>query len=504
MLTPPGVGTNQPVVVGLRTGVESAPRQIWRYAGPTVEAVVPEYLFVGEAGKNVTVQGSNFGLVDSDISAVYLAAARPGGGVTQVPCAVHSVERSGSASSIECVLEHLAPANVSAGSFRMQVQVGNQISTTVGGVGIDLLGKPQVRIVQPRQGPNAGGIPIQISGQSFGNALGDVLGVSIAGYPASFSFSPDDDEIVAVLPPGAGKEVNVAVMTRGGLENDPARLFSYYTPQVLTVSPDYAFTGGPSLDFNISGEHFGHSQADIDFVSVGGSQCNSTVLVSSSQIRCYGVNASQWQDSQVVVSSGGQLSLPNSVFEVVGDPKIETVRPQTAADGESIIIFGSNFGYARDDVKNITVGGLPCGSIGFEGRTALSCTVPDKSQALLDAAAIDSRALVGLPVIIETRTGQTNPSEGNRWFAYKGGGSRPFNLPFNIAGYRTPGAHSSITLRWLYSDKVLNDSNVDDDFEVEFFEEASSFAIETSDDGGITFNSLGSQPVRQTTFQVLD
>lgn len=125
------------------------------------------------------------------------------------------------------------------------------------------------------------------------------------------------------------------------------------------------------------------------------------------------------------------------------------------------------------------------------------------------AAEEDSTALVGLSIVVETRTGQRNSLVANRWFAYKGGGSRPFNRPFNLVGYRAAGVHTSITLRWLYTDSVLREAafstiSDEDEFEEDFFEPASGFSVDQSTDEGKTWFSLGISPRAQTKFTLLD
>ena len=258
-VTPPGVGTSLEVIIGLRTGIRSIPKLLWQYEAPLVEAIEPTYLFLGESGMQVSIQGKNFGLVDEDISKIVLAAASPGGGIFEVPCALQQTIRSGNVATATCVLGHLHPANVSAGSFRMLVQVGNQISLSVGGVGLNVVGRPEVRFINPRQSNNAGGIEAEISGRNFGDVSSDVTSVSIGGQVTTFRYNPAvSGSVVAMIPAGSGRNVEVTVSTRGGLSNARAPIFSYLTPQVLTVTPDYSFRGGQLLSFNITGENFGN------------------------------------------------------------------------------------------------------------------------------------------------------------------------------------------------------------------------------------------------------
>jgi len=66
-LTPPGVGASLEVQVRARGGIESLPRQLFRYSRPSVSDIVPSTMFLGQAKTELTVYGSNFG---TDVSLV--------------------------------------------------------------------------------------------------------------------------------------------------------------------------------------------------------------------------------------------------------------------------------------------------------------------------------------------------------------------------------------------------------------------------------------------------
>jgi len=464
--TPAGTGANKPIVVMSATGVSSAPMKLWNYVRPYVETVDPLRVFVGESNIAVTLWGQDFGSDGSVPDSVSLEASSPGGGVQMVPCQSPVVSSRGTV--IRCTVQSLGAEMVAGGTYSYQVIVGGQASTSSVQSGyVEVIGAPSVSYADPGIGhadgtvDDAGSRTVTVHGSGFGYKLDDIARVMVGNravegtHPGDRGFTYiSSTELQISLPPGSGKKLSVTVTTRGGLSNGLNEAFSYLPPSVSAINPSYSFVGNFVADFNINGTEFGlPSSLVIPSVSVGGQPCGSVVLKSTTELQCNGLNASGLHTSEVIVAVDGQRSATNSMFESVADPVVATVGPNIAGPGEEILIFGENFGYAAADLRNVYVDGIPCSSFAWQGPTAVTCNVPPAGEARLALAEFDTRALMGLSIVVETFGRQFNPS--NALFAYTGSGDNPFNAPFNVMGHREIGQSASVMLRWLYTDEDL-------------------------------------------------
>ncbi|KAA0168540.1 hypothetical protein FNF31_00420 [Cafeteria roenbergensis] len=444
---PPGIGVNVPVTVQTRGGLQSMSIGAKvSYAPPEIDFVEPDYLIAGSTEQVLVITVMDAG---QDPNAPIEAS------VDNVACMTVFLDVH--ASAIECLLADTFPFGVVSKTLVVAVSVAGQRSQPMN---IELIGQPSVLLVNPSTAPTQGmgsalAAPVIVVGTNFGRQASDVVSVTVGGVPSPRVEWFSDTKLHIAVAPGTGSSAPVVVTTRGGLSNAPLPLFGYAAAEVTSISPSYAVEGNQSLDFVVTGSNFGNSQADVSGITVGEQPCARALWVSPTTVRCIGVNASSFSSSSVTVTVGGVEGLRNSFLERVPAPAIRTVSPKVAEVGATVLILGSGFGYARSDIKEVSVAREPCTAVSHEGPTAVICTMPPVAQWLRASATEDPSLLGNLDVVVTTRGGLR--SEAGK-VSYAGAGVPLAVAPSFVRGWREVDQTGTIEATWAFPDDNPNDA----------------------------------------------
>jgi hypothetical protein len=467
---PNGAGSGLEVVVTTARG-SVARSNLLSYYPPSIASVTPLYAYVGQEGVMLTLNGTGFGTMSTHVEAITLAAGF-GSSRVVVPCTL--VASTFSPSQLSCQLQPLPRVS---GMAVIEITVGGQVSRDTGTLRI--IGIPLVSFVVPSSDSTRGGQELIVSGASLGEVRTEVLNTTIGGKHAALVEYTSSTSLTLRIPPGVGGGLSIMICTIAGC-SVPNQLFSYNRPSVTELLPPSAISGRALEDFWIRGENFGNSPLDVGAVTIGGSPCGSVVWWNDSAIECRAVSGEFFSNNRkVIVTIGGQQSLLNAAFQPIGTPVIRLLAPAVASEGDSILLFGDNFGRSIHDIKNITIHGSPCRSMEYLSGVAVRCTVPSIPADLRRIVAVEGRTEVlrGLSVQLTTIGGLVNPP--NALFAYSGSGVPPVNPAFAVAGFRTVSSTSTVSLRWFFRNKP--DSLVQmRESELEFVEVVDSFDVEWS------------------------
>jgi len=146
--------------------------------------------------------------------------------------------------------------------------------------------------------------------------------------------------------------------------------------------------------------------------------------------------------------------MPNAFFEPLGAPVVDDIAPRLAAEGESIVLLGSNFGDARSDVRQVTIGGEPCKEIGHRGRSVLTCTMPAPTAELqyqVDQGNL--LALANLSVQVTTIGDQSSSVSIGSYVSYPTAGAIIGIAPGHVVGWRERGRPDRLVMRWTFPEQ---------------------------------------------------
>lgn len=464
---PSGIGEGLSVDVTTAGGLRSESNAFFSYEKPKLNATQPSYIFSGELDVTVDLVGSDFANDISDIGAIVfrtpsrlLRAASGAGNETVARCTALRLVDS---NNLRCSGASFAGMTGGAADILLETaSVGGAtptLSLLSSGLELEVIGQPQVRLASPATAPTAGGATIRVIGANFGNRQSDVLRVALGTQPCpSFRFI-SSTELEATVPPGAGENLSVEITTRGGRTNEPNTLFSYLPPLVLSVSPAYVLEGDLDWSVIVLGENFGNEPADLTGLTLSGLPCPSPTWVSSTEVRCVGFRGVAWDLSGYVnVEIRRQASAPNAKLQVLGDPVITQVSPETGKAGQRLLIIGENFGFAPSDVDGVTVDGIPCPVQEDVRNTALQCTIPPANATKELEARTNPGVIENLPVVVFRRGGRVSAvSSAAQRFSYLGLGQQIQERPTHVTGYRPVGQWSQLQLFWVFSEESDTD-----------------------------------------------
>jgi len=172
---------------------------------------------------------------------------------------------------------------------------------------------PVVTGVSPSRASTIGGTILRVQGLGFGGSDGDIVSVQVGGRPCLNLDMRGDREIRCSLPAGVGARLSVEVVNAVGLRSSEARVFSYNAPVLNTVTPPTALTAPDNttrLNVLLEGESIasGNRSDDAPVILVGGVSCTQIMVISTSTVRCIGLDASAWTSGRVSLELGGQTA----------------------------------------------------------------------------------------------------------------------------------------------------------------------------------------------------
>lgn len=352
---PPGIGARRPVSVTV-AGVRGMDYKVWDYASPVVDSVSPQDGHTrGEY--DVRVTGRNFGTMENALSITV------GGRLCL---------ESRWVSNTEAVCR--APAGAGARQ-PVVVRVGGQPSKPEHS-GAFTYYAPVVLGYEEERPPAVGGTEITVRGKNFGTSQ-DTHIVRVGGVKAPSVSVVSSKELLVVVPPGAGKDLDLEVEANGQRNREWAH-FTYARPEVTRVAPARAAAVGGG-HVRVFGRHFG-PQARKPTVLLGKDlPCADTKWVSDGELICV-VPAGAGAHRRVLVDAGGQRSLPSESEDAVfsyNAPQVTQVSPATApaVGGDEVSLMGVHFGPWAGRVTAF-VGGRKCSRTTLVSDSELRCVLP--------------------------------------------------------------------------------------------------------------------------------
>jgi hypothetical protein len=311
-----GLGSSGTISVTNNSGTGTSPGFL--YAGPDIISFSPPSATTGDT---IVISGRNFTAADS-------------------------VGFGGSpAASFTVASDSIIYAVIGVGaSGEVVVQTPSGKDSLSGFVYIPPISYPTITSFSPDSG--ALGTTIIISGQHFAGTTAVYFGGMAA---ASFKLITDSS-ITAVV--DSGRTGAVLVINAGG--SDSLSGFTYISapqpPVINSFKPDSAQTG---QTITIKGQHFlGTFSVSFGNVSAYSFQVQSDSVITA-------VLATGATGAVTVATSSGIDTLGGFVFIATPSlPKIISITPDSASQGQSVLISGSNF----TGTSSISFGGIPAAS----------------------------------------------------------------------------------------------------------------------------------------------
>lgn len=316
---------------------------------PTVTSVSPSFGAIG-GGTAITVTGTGF-VTGASVN------------VGSAPCTITAPAMT--ATTINCT------TTLSMVSGSVAVTVINPVDLQQGtrATSFIYLMPPTISAVSPSAGPLAGGSTITITGTSFfPGATVTVDGSACTGVSVL-----SDTSITCVTPAHAAGSVPVVVTNSDSQFATRASGFTYQVPpNLVSVSPASGrLAGGTSI--TLTGTDFVAGAT----VRVGGSNCTSVVVVSSTSITCNTPPGLAGTATVEVRNADGQVDSLAGIYTYQSAPTISAVSPSGGplAGNTTITITGTNFLTGA----TVSIGGSACGTVVIGSSTSLTCVTPARA-----------------------------------------------------------------------------------------------------------------------------
>ena len=231
---------------------------------------------------------------------------------------------------------------------------------------------PLVTAITPASGFSTGGTAVTITGSRFGTGTS----VAIDGTPCSNVTVSNPSQITCTTPAGNIGDVDVVVINPNGERGTLADGFEYLAspnpPSIGSIYPaSGTYLGGTSI--TITGFRF-VSGSPSSTVTIGGNNCTSVNVVSSTQITCT-TPAGNEGSARVFVRNPNGLTASSS-FTYIGPPPpiVTSISPATGptAGGTSVTIIGNRF----ENGTTATIGGNACLLVNVINASTITCTTP--------------------------------------------------------------------------------------------------------------------------------
>jgi len=318
--------------------------------GPVVDAITPGRLPGIGNGREITVQGNNFGYSDKKPTVL----------VGHTACG--SVEWQ-SNQQIRCA----APVGL-AGDVDVTV-------TLLGNTGSKPdafhFSKPEILSFEPAHLPATGGDVLTIHGENFGfsaTKLEVYVGNSACTKPTWVS-----DRVVTCVTPAVQAGTMDVQVKAGPNTGDRDRTFVMRAPKIKAVTPSEGpAAGGQTV--TLIGSDFGFRNMQ-PVVHVGKLECSNTQWVSDAAVTCQ-LPAGVAGKHDVSITVVNNTATRSKLYTML-PPVIKQVLPANGPKlgGSSVTIIGENFGLLNAAPK-ITMGTESCLAPKWVSNTELSCVTP--------------------------------------------------------------------------------------------------------------------------------
>ncbi|WP_020375380.1 protease pro-enzyme activation domain-containing protein [Sulfobacillus thermosulfidooxidans] len=205
---------------------------------------------------------------------------------------------------------------------------------------------PSISAVTPNSAPP--GAIVRITGKNFGASRGTV---TVGDQSATLMFWTNDQIVVKVPPVPSGiQPLVVTTALQQQVEDSQFTVLSGPAPIIRTVFPNPAAVG---QTIRLYGEYFGNSPGSV---TIGGQPAS--INEWSPFVISVTVPSVAPGPEQLTVSTAAGQTVNDNNFEVAPPPTptIRSVFPEPAQVGQTIRIFGTDFGNSKGTV---TVGGQP-------------------------------------------------------------------------------------------------------------------------------------------------
>jgi hypothetical protein len=197
---------------------------------------------------------------------------------------------------------------------------------------------PKIAAISSNSATTEGGVPITLSGTSFGDAnSASATTVTVNGVAGTIT-SKTHTSLVFNAPPGSGRNLPVVISYCGQTSNQ--YLFRYQAPVLSSLSPSSGLVAGQTL--TITGSSFGTVASAIS-ASIGTRPCLNVNLITPHRAITCTVPVGCCTNQVVVVSVSGQDS--NSLYIDYDRPRITAVTPASGPTlgGTAVTLTGTGF-----------------------------------------------------------------------------------------------------------------------------------------------------------------
>jgi hypothetical protein len=226
--------------------------------------------------------------------------------------------------------------------------------------------RPTVSAISPKEGPEAGGTEVTITGTNF--TAGSK--VAFATIPASNVKFISENSITAVSPPGSGT-INVEVTNAGGSSMaNSADKFAYRpAPSVAEVNPNKGLETGKTL-VTIKGKNF-RAGAEVKF---GPNSATNVTFKSETEIEAESPEGTGTVHVTVITTGGTSETSSLDEFSYLPRPTVSEVNPTKGgvAGGTKVTIKGTNF----HEGAVVTFGGNNATGVKVNSETEIEAESP--------------------------------------------------------------------------------------------------------------------------------
>ncbi|KAA0163562.1 hypothetical protein FNF27_07930 [Cafeteria roenbergensis] len=454
-ISPPGTGAGKLVEVVLGGGaVVVSSNATWpghisagatagpSYAEPEIVSLSPPYVLVPPTGRsNATIFLSGSSFVRSSLLGLRIGDFACG--------SVAVLSDSSAVCEALALPSSLAPGQGDSTSLNVRVEWGSpkQLTQKQPALTVAAIGGPSVLSVQSSswlhdRAPTAshGGVEdalpdswVLIRGAELGRRAEDLRGISVGGVPCASTewFSPT--KVGCLLPAVSAfgdssaplTNLTVQVETTAGRRHAFANAVSLRPPSLSSV-----VSGGevaPGVPGNVSLVGEGLEGVAVGLRAGGEWECAAVSMTSSPQavggptsgttgannasgaLLCSGLTVGASVQGGSLLSlelewprgSGRWVGQPGVWLLTSPDPVVSAVTPSSAAPSSWLLVGGSGLGRWAEDLRGISVGGVPCAATEWFSPTKVGCLLPAVS-----AFGDSSAPLTNLTVQVETTAGR--------------------------------------------------------------------------------------------------
>ena len=233
--------------------------------------------------------------------------------------------------------------------------------------------------ISPATGSPVGGTNLTINGVGFEAGSTVIIG----GVACNAVSVVSSNTITCTTQAHGAGSVNVSVTHPDGRISTITGGFTYQNgPTLVSITPTSgAIGGGTTLSLIGNGFLPGAS------ISVGGVNCNSVSVPSSTLATCTTGPHSAGAVDVTITNADGQFSTLPSAFTYRSGPTLTSISPQAGplTGGTVVTLSGSNFIAGA----SVTLRGVPCSAVTVVSATQITCTTPVNTAGAVDVTVIN-------------------------------------------------------------------------------------------------------------------